>query len=149
MPAINLIGGLKMELSQILRRPTEKRASDLESTDLASSISDERFMHQLDQVRKLKKFLFEEKVNFKFDQLGAIDLGVLNSLRHRHNGRTPTNEEWRLLDEKMSILTSYLTDDLRQKVRLRDLSVFFGYLPVIFLLAAACSTAFYFLAVLS
>jgi hypothetical protein len=57
----------------------------------------------------------------------------------------PTSEEWRLLDEKISALASYLSDELRQKIRIRELSVFFDVLPLIFLLATLATVLYRFL----
>ena len=46
--------------------------------DAKLAISDKRFGVQLNEVRTLKKFLFEEKVQLSSDQIEAIDLGPLN-----------------------------------------------------------------------
>jgi hypothetical protein len=108
-----------------------------ESGDRDKGINDKRFINQLDEVRKLKDFLFEEKVQFKSDQLDAIDLGPLNSLSYRASGREPEDAEWKLLDEKLSNLTSYLDENLRPKIRIRELSRFFGLIPLSLLLINA------------
>jgi hypothetical protein len=113
--------------------------------DPENKIGDERFIAQLSQIHSLKQFLFEEKVRFKPEQLPSIDLGQLNGLRYSASGRAPTALEWRLLDEKLSTLASYLTDELRQRIRIRELGAFFGLIPLIFLLAAAAVVFFYFL----
>ena len=111
----------------------------------ANSICDRRFVDQLKEVKNLKQFLFEQKVKIESNQLAAIDLGLLNNLHFGTDGRMPTPDEWKLLDEKISILTSYLSDDLRQKIRIRELGVFFNVLPLIFLLATLATVIFRFL----
>src|SRR5262245_39684390 len=98
-----------------------------------SQINDERFIEQLLQIEILKRFLFEEKVQFKADQLDSIDLGPLNGLRFSIRGRSPSREEWRLLDQKLSSLASYLDADLRRKIRIRELGIYFGSIPLFFL----------------
>jgi hypothetical protein len=107
------------------------------------AIADERFIGQLDQLRQLKQFFFEEKVNFKSEDLAAIDFGELNNLVHSAGGRVPSITEWRLLDEKLSTLSSYLTDDLRRKIRIRELAVFFRVLPLVFLSSSILATIAY------
>lgn len=104
--------------------------------DIANAICSHRFIEQLKEVQDLKQFLFEEKAKFEPGQIGAIDLGLLNNLTFDLRGRSPTIEEWKLLDEKISALSSYLTDDLRQKIRIRKLSIFFGMIPLLFLIAS-------------
>jgi hypothetical protein len=110
-----------------------------------NSISDKRFVGQLQEVKDLKQFLFEQKVRFEPTQLGSIDLGSLNNLYFSSTGRVPTSEEWKLLDEKIAVLASYLSDELRQKIRVRELSVFFDTLPLIFLLATLATVLYRFL----
>jgi len=125
---------------------TSKTASAKANSHLKSSmrfVGDQRFGNQLNQVRGLKQFLFEEKVRFNPNELGSIDLGPLNNLRYWRFGRQPTAVEWQLLDKKLSALTSYLDDDLRRKARIRELSIFFGLIPLTFLLLAVVSIVFY------
>jgi hypothetical protein len=111
---------------------------------LLQKISDRRFIDQLTEVQDLKRFLFEEKAKFDPTQLQSIDLGVLNNLSYSEKGRAPTSGEWKLLDEKISVLASYLTDDLRQKIRIRELRIFFGVIPLTFLVAALLTIMYFF-----
>jgi hypothetical protein len=101
--------------------------------DAKLAISDKRFGVQLNEVRTLKKFLFEEKVQLSSDQIEAIDLGPLNNLIVASRGRQPTEGEWKLLDRKLWALSSILSDDLRQRIRVRELGIFFGTIPIVFL----------------
>lgn len=117
----------------------------LSSADTTDKICDERFIDQLKEVQNLKSVLFEEKVKFDPNQLDSIDLGSLNNLRFGARGRMATLEEWKLLDGKLSALTTYLDADLRQKIRIRELDDFFEKLPLCFLLAALATTLYYFL----
>ena len=94
-----------------------------------NSICDKRFAEQLREVQNLKQFLFEQKVKFDPTELGSIDLGPLNNLQFATTGRVPSLDEWKLLDQKISVLASYLSDDLRQKIRVRELSVFLIFFP--------------------
>jgi hypothetical protein len=68
----------------------------------------------------------------------------LNNLQFGSDGRRATTKEWRLLDEKISVLASYLTDELRQKIRIRELGIFFGAVPLAFLLAALAIVFYHF-----
>jgi hypothetical protein len=107
------------------------------------AIANERFIRQLDELRQLKEFLFEEKVQFKEDDLDGIDLEELNNLSYKASGRVPSVGEWRTLDEKLSKLASYLNDDLRRKIRIHELKLFFRILPIGFLATTVVSTILY------
>ena len=106
-------------------------------------IADERFISQLDQLRELKQFLFEEKVKFETDDLDFIDLGELNNISYSGRGRIPSVGEWRTLDAKLAKLASYLNDEMRRKRRIRELKVFFTTLPILFLSLLVVSTILY------
>src|SRR5215468_10768205 len=97
-----------------------KRRFRSELGDSTMFISDRHFCDQLDQVHKLKQFFFKEKVRFSAEQIPTIDLGPLNNLHYHASGRPPTDEQWRLLDEKLTTLASYLDDNLRRKFRIRE-----------------------------
>ncbi len=107
-------------------------------------ICSKQFIRNLDQIWKIKEFLFEEKVNIKPQDVDQIDLGLLNNLIYGRRGRLPTPLEWRMLDEKLSVLTSYLDSTLKHKIRIRELDFFFGPLPLVLLLLTAITTAIYF-----
>ncbi|MBR0740867.1 hypothetical protein JQ581_28420 [Bradyrhizobium liaoningense] len=111
----------------------------------ANAIADRRFLDQLRELKNLKQFLFEQKVKFEPDQLNSIDLGSLNNLYFSSAGRLPDTAEWKLLDEKLSALASYLSDELRQKIRIRELGLFFGTVPLTFLLLALATILYRFL----
>lgn len=115
----------------------------IEQETSRGAIANERFIRQLDELRELKEFLFEEKVQFKEEDLGSIDLEELNNLSYSTSGRVPSADEWRTLDEKLSKLASYLSDDLRRKIRIRELGLFFRTLPIIFLTSSVVSTIVY------
>jgi hypothetical protein len=114
-------------------------------TNESDKIADQRFIDQLREVHNLKRFFFEERVGFEPTQLASIDLGPLNNLRFGYKGRAASLNEWKLLDEKISILASFLTDELRQKIRVRDLSIYFGLIPLLFLLASLAALFYRFL----
>jgi hypothetical protein len=111
--------------------------------DHSESIADERFIRQLDQLRELKQFLFEEKVKFATDDLDCIDLAKLNNISYSSKGRVPSIGEWRILDAKLAKLASYLNDEMRRKIRIRELKVFFKNLPILFLSMLVISTILY------
>ncbi|MBM3597483.1 MAG: hypothetical protein FJX35_04670 [Alphaproteobacteria bacterium] len=102
----------------------------------ASSIEDEDFVEQLEEVRRLKKFLVSQKIRFADSDIKNIDLGPLNNLKYHRYGRSPEQSEWQLLDEKMSVLATYLDDDLRRKIRIWELGRYFGGMPLGFLICA-------------
>src|SRR5215831_9961009 len=111
--------------------------------DHSESIADARFIRQLDHLRELKEFLFEEKVKFPADELDCIDLAKLNNIVYSSRGRVPSLAEWRILDAKLAKLASYLNDEMRRKIRIRELSVFFKTLPIILLTVLVISTILY------
>ncbi len=57
------------------------------------AIANERFIRQLNELRGLKEFLFEEKAQFKEEDLDSIDLEELNNLSYSTSGRVPTADE--------------------------------------------------------
>ena len=100
---------------------------------MAVEISDALFMSQLGEIRKIKQFLFEERVAFPPAYLPSIDLGPLNAFSLADSGREPTVEEWELLDAKLTALISMLDDNQRWKMRVHELGFFFKTMPLIFL----------------
>jgi hypothetical protein len=111
-------------------------------------IRDKRFGIQLSELQKLKKFLFEERVPFDSEQTKAIDIGLLNNLQYRSwskASRLPSESEWRLLDEKQSLMASCLNDDLRYKIRIRELNKYFYTIPVLLLSLSIVTIVYYFL----
>lgn len=106
-------------------------------------IRNRRFVEQVDEATKLKQFLFQEKVVLSNEQLGRIDLGDLNNVAYKDNGREPTLTEWKELDEKYSALISCLDLPLRRKIRIKELGFFFGQLPIILLATCALLTIVY------
>lgn len=104
-----------------------------ESSQAANGISDERFVEQLDVIKKLKQFLFDERIPLQSNIIESIDLGSLNNLKFVSNGRLPTEAEWRALDEKLASLTPLLTPALRWKFRIRELRFFFITVPIFFM----------------
>jgi hypothetical protein len=106
----------------------------------ADGISDRRFAAQLETIKELKQFLFDEKVLLQADALESIDLGSLNNLKYAAGGRAPTEDEWRALDQKLAALTPLLTPDLRWKLRIRDLRFFFTTVPIFFMAMTLVAT---------
>ena len=86
--------------------------------------------------------MVDEKVtlNAQGDQLSS--LSGLNILTYNKNGRPPTIEEWNLLDQKFSVINSYLDNDLKTKYRIKELGTFFGTVPLMFLVFSTLSTVF-------
>jgi hypothetical protein len=115
------------------------------SDDSRNFISDKRFANQLGEIHKLKNFLFEEKVVLAPEKQELVDLGPLNNMRYRHFGRVPDLSEWKLLDEKLSALSSTLDEALRQKLRIRELSMYFGTMPIWFLSGSIVAIIYCFL----
>jgi hypothetical protein len=99
----------------------------------ADGISDRRFAAQLETIQKLKQFMFDEKVLFQPDILESINLGSLNNLKYTPDGRLPTEDEWKALDQKLASLAPLLTPALRWKLRIRELRFFFITVPIFFM----------------
>jgi hypothetical protein len=111
------------------------------SNVVADGVSDRRFAAQLRALQELKQFLFDEKVSLKTDTLEDIDLGSLNNLKYAPNGRLPTEDEWKVLDQKLAALAPLLTPTLRWQVRIRELRFFFVTVPI-FSMATSVITTF-------
>ncbi len=111
------------------------------SVSAQNSVSDDRFWMQLTQVRTLKLFLFQESVSFKEEDLPKIGLESLDAIRFNIFGRSPTVDEWSLLDAKQSALSSYLDIRLRWKLRLSRMRKYYTTLPVVFLFGSVFALA--------
>ncbi|SRR5882672_444459 len=107
-------------------------------------LSDRLFDDQLNQVKKLKLFLIEEKV--PFDVENSIDINYFNGFRYEANGRSPTKEDWSHLDAIYLALVKSLhaKPGLRRKIRIQELALYFRTLPIVFFSASAISTGLYF-----
>ena len=107
-------------------------------------ICNRHFILLIRHIQALKRFMLEEKLSFSRDDLELMDLGRLNNARYRASGRAPTDAEWAKLDSIFSAAASHLrSPDLKRKVRIRELGVFFGRIPLIFLFTAVASTSIY------
>jgi hypothetical protein len=116
--------------------------------DASNIICDKRFAAQLTELRRLKGFLLAEKNPFDAEQTKSIDIGPLNNLQYsswRKASRLPTESEWRLLDEKLSVMASYLNDDFRYRLRIRELNNYFYAIPIWFISLSVAAIAYYFL----
>jgi hypothetical protein len=116
---------------------------DLDADKSPVFVNSSRFIEQLTQAETLKLFLFKEKALITEEQLKAIDLDGLNNLIYKADGRIPTPDEWRTLDEKHSALIACLDIQLRRKLRVRELDFFFGFLPMTSLGVCATVTVIY------
>jgi hypothetical protein len=107
-----------------MEKPMDAESPAAGSSLTANGISDRRFAAQLEAIKKLKQFLFSEKVLLQTDIIESIDLGSLNNLKYAQNGRLPTEGEWKALDQKLASLTPLLTPTLRWKFRVGELQFF-------------------------
>lgn len=106
-------------------------------------IADRRFAEQLRAIERLKQFLFDENVLIPPERLASLDFGPLNNLKHGTGGRSPTESEWRTLDTMLSGLVSFLTPELRWKLRVKQLGFYFRQMPLIALGIAVLATTYY------
>jgi hypothetical protein len=108
------------------------------------SVCNREFISQIKHLRMLKRFMLEEKMSFSDTDIETLNLGHLNNLRYRVHGRLVTMDEWAALDKLSSAITSHLdTLDLKRKIRIRELGLFFGKIPLLFLCLAVISTGMY------
>jgi len=120
-----------------ITRPDADPLSDI-------SVCNREFISQIRHLRMLKRFMLEEKMSFSETDIEAMDLGNLNNSRYRSHGRLVTMDEWAALDKLASAITSHLdTLELTRKVRIRESGLFFGKLPLLFLLLSVISTTMY------
>ena len=88
--------------------------------------------------------MFEEKLSFSSNDLEEMDLGKLNNLRYRAFGRVPTDVEWAKVYKVSSAVASHLgVPDLKRKIRIRELKMFFGTIPLIFFFTSVVLTFAY------
>lgn len=107
-------------------------------------ICNRHFILLIRHIQTLKHFMLDEKLTFSPDDLKSMDLGKLNNSRYRASGRVPTDVEWATLDSISSAIASHLsTPDLKRNVRIRELGMFFGIIPLTFLFLAVISTICY------
>jgi hypothetical protein len=103
------------------------------------TINDRRFWLQLTSARELKDFLISELVMLDEAALNSVQFGELDNVRYSSSGRTPSIEEWRVLDSLYSALAKHLNDTLRRKRGLLRLKPYFRTLPLVFLSVAIFS----------
>jgi len=119
------------------QRPARHPANPTGEADDDRLINDRRFNDQLEKIFALKSFLVQEEVVLTAEQLAGVDLGPLNNFEFGAAGRKPTQDEWKLLDEKFSSVCSCLDDELRQTFKISQLRVLwilpFKFLPFVFL----------------
>jgi hypothetical protein len=125
-----------------VRRTTRSDADPL--SDI--SVCNREFISQIRHLRMLKRFMIEEKMSFSDKDIETMNLGNLNNFLYLPRGRLVTIDEWAALDKLSSSITSHLdTSELKRKIRIRELSLFFGKLPLIFLCLPVMSTGMYLL----
>lgn len=122
--------------TSVCKAPDRKRGMEDASSrqDANSNINDERFMDDLDQLKKLRSFLLQEAV--VLSDPSVLSFGELNLLRFDAKGRSPTLEEWSRLETLTRVLFSSLGDSLRQKFRLASIPWMLSVLPGVL---GACS----------
>lgn len=103
------------------------------------TICDKNFAYQLTQLRKLRLFVINQAIKMDDKFVEVLSLGALNQMKFNQFGRMPTLEEWQELDNKLAALLSCLSDDVRRKFRLWQLQLFFGAMPLLFLLISMAS----------
>lgn len=109
------------------------RAAVLPSPEQLNTISDRRFIKNLAEVKNIKQFLVGEKIHLEKNDLHSIDLQELNNFYYSKTGRAPTIKEWCKLDEKFVNISSHLNDEMRRKLRIQELGIFFKILPMVLL----------------
>ena len=106
----------------------------IEPRSSETHIGDKRFAAQLNDLIALRQFLVSERIALKTDGDQSSSLEELNLLTYKKGSRPATVDEWRLLDHKSSVVNSQLDDRLRRKLKIKELGLFFGILPVVFLI---------------
>jgi len=122
-----------------------RRSAGINQPDISDTfVNSARLVAYISEAAKIKEFLFKEKVILSQEQIKATDLADLNNLSFKQDGRHPTLAEWREIDEKYAALVSCLDAPLRRKFRVRELSFFFGRLPLSLLVTCSLVTIIYF-----
>jgi hypothetical protein len=122
---------------------TKPEADEVHVAPPTSYICDRRFIEQLNALIALRQFLLDEMVELNPGGDESSNLEGLNLLSFNPTGRLPTIEEWRLLDDKYSMTISRMNIDLRMKFRIKKLGLFFGILPVVFMVTSILATIIY------
>jgi hypothetical protein len=114
-------------------------ASPLPPVIADNQINDARFYKDIRLLINLRGFLIKEVEGLTPEQSEAIKLGSLNDLAlvKRNSGRRPTAVEW----DKVEVLTqnmySMLSEPLRKKFALGEVSLWFMAVPIFLVLMAA------------
>jgi hypothetical protein len=104
-----------------------------------SAIRDTRFINQVTALISLKIFLLTEAVAIRAEDAPLFSFGALYQLRYSDDGRLPTLEEWKLLDERSVKLFSYLDEERKKRFQLKQAANLIAGLPILLLVAALIS----------
>jgi hypothetical protein len=109
------------------------------STTAASEfgISDQFFIQDMERLKELRSFLFEQAV-CPADQ-SALKFGQLNLLRFDRDGRMPTEQEWAVVETLTQTLFSLLTPSLRHKFLMGKIPQWITWLAIGFAIIAVLS----------
>lgn len=86
-------------------------------------INDEQFIRDLRRLKELRSFLIQEAINIASaeDESNPLAFEGLNLLKYGYNGRAPTREEWRSVEDRTQVLFRCLTGPLRRRFILGEI----------------------------
>ena len=118
------------------------RAAELSppaSVDQSNEINDPRFYKDIRLLINLRSFLIKEVEGLTPDQCKAIKLGSLNELAlvKRSSARRPTAAEWDQVEVLTQTMYSMLSEPLRKKIAVGEVSLWFMAIPIVLVLTAA------------
>jgi hypothetical protein len=123
--------------------PNEREASDLEGKgEVAYQIADGRFVKDVRQLIQLRTFLIREVEGLTVEQSAALKLGELNDLVYAPAGRRPTAAEWDKVEVATQSMYSILSEPLRKKFALGEVSPYMMTFPVLLVISAAVALIF-------
>jgi hypothetical protein len=118
--------------------PKFGRMTDADEPDniVSNSINDEHFIRDLNRLKELRSFLIQEAIFLGPDESSTLQFGRLNLLRHREDGRSPTQNEWSEVERLTQALFGRLSEPLRRRFLLGEIPSWMSLLPILFAVVA-------------
>jgi hypothetical protein len=118
---------------------TDQEAAD---PDRSFGVNDETFCRQVNRLKQLHEFLYQEAVPVNRSDAATLGMGDLSAFYLQPDGRAPTAEEWNKVEKKTQAMFLILTPALRRKFLMGGTPWIVAWLPIYFLGVAALSLAF-------
>ncbi|MFM0051538.1 hypothetical protein [Caballeronia grimmiae] len=105
-------------------------------------INDKALIDEIKRLKRLRSFLLSQVVDLKNEAPPMHQLGELNLLTYRKNGRSPFPEEWLKAESAGFALFEIMSPEDRKKFRASEIPFWVGILTVALVLLALTSCVF-------